>query len=157
MADTVATLGDGPAAPGDDQLHTHVPPSPPGTPRITLFEGSASVAWEPSAGSAHHKVLCADLERHQVGYVDVEPGKTQVLIENVSGKYRIDIVAFNGAGASAPKQAFFDCSRSALAKEELESAFQEFQQYQKFAPPRRPVAGRADHAEDDSLSPGRPG
>ena len=74
------------------------------------------VSWEASRGARSHKVLCADLDRHKVGYVDVDEGKTQVLIENVSGKYRLDIVAFNDAGASAPKQAFFDCSRSEVAK-----------------------------------------
>jgi hypothetical protein len=112
-------------------------PSPPGTPRISILEGAVSVSWEASRGARSHKVLCADLDRHQVGYVDVDEGKTQVLIENVSGKYRLDIVAFNDAGASAPKQAFFDCSRSEVAKEELENAFKEWDKFRQSDPPAR--------------------
>jgi hypothetical protein len=106
------------------------------------------VSWEASRGAKSHKVLCADLDRHQVGYVDVEEGKSQVLIENVSGKYRLDIVAFNDHGASAPKQAFFDCSRSEVAKEELEAAFQEWDKFRAADPPVRVEKESKKHADE---------
>jgi hypothetical protein len=99
-----------------------------------------------------HKVLCADLDRHQVGYVDVQPGKSQVLIENVCGKYRLDIVAFNGAGASAPKQAFFDCSLSQVAQEELERAFADWdRQRAEAADPLLLVRGESKSPEKSKV------
>ena len=48
--------------------------------------------------------------------IDVEDGKSNVLIENVMGKYRLEITAFNEVGSSAPRKAFFDCSRDEVEK-----------------------------------------
>ena len=91
------------------------------------MEGGVSVSWEASRGSKTHKVKCADLDRHQVGFVDVEDGKSNVLIENVMGKYRLEITAFNEVGSSAPRKAFFDCSRDEVEKrDDLEEEFKDW-------------------------------
>merc|ERR1719456_2122406 len=78
---------------------------PPGTPRVTIIEGTASVSWRAARGAKRYKVLCADLERGAVGYLDVDG--THVRIENLRGRYRLDLVAFGDRGASAPKQLHF--------------------------------------------------
>merc|ERR1719313_128964 len=100
------------------------PPSPPGTPRVKVLDGGAQVRWAASQRATQYNIICADLVKGSVGFAHVEHA-TEVLIENVSGKYRLDVVALNEEGEpSSAKQCYFECGPGAL--EELDQAVPEW-------------------------------
>ena len=78
---------------------------PPGTPRVTVVDTTALVAWDPGRDAMRYKVLCNDLQSGTVGFIETRTN--QVQIENLQGKYRLDVMAFGPLGASPPKQVHF--------------------------------------------------
>lgn len=98
---------------------------------------AAKVYWTPSASADYHKVVCADYDRRVVGYLQVDPSadeessalaSVQFPNLNLQGKYRVDVLAINAAGASEPKTLYFDAraagSQNSLTPKEVELLFQ---------------------------------